>query len=59
MRDNDDGSVLSLLHLSFGKGPPASLSVGQVPLSLLASWGGTRSATGQASAGDSGPGFQH
>lgn len=36
MRDNDDGSVLP----AFGRGPLASLSVGQVPPSLVASWVG-------------------
>ena len=36
MRDNDDGSVLP----AFWRGPLASLSVGQVPPSLVASWVG-------------------
>lgn len=58
-RDNNDGSMLSPVLLSSHRGPPASLSVGQEPPSLLPSSGRTRSATVQASAGNSGPGFQH
>ena len=58
MRDSDDSTVLKQVLLSSGRGPLASLSVGQVPLSLLASSSESRSATVQANAGNSGPGFQ-
>lgn len=58
MRGSDDGTVLNQVLPSSGRGPPASLSVGQLPLSLLASSRESRSATVQASAGNSGPGFQ-